>query len=45
MVLGGLAMLVGQAAEQVTLMTGKPGPLGVMRAAGEAALAARTKQA
>ena len=43
MVLGGLAMLVGQAAEQVTLMTGRPGPVAVMRAAGEAALAARTK--
>jgi shikimate dehydrogenase len=42
-VVGGLAMLVGQAAEQVELMTGLPAPVAVMRAAGEAALAARTK--
>jgi shikimate dehydrogenase len=44
-VLGGLAMLVGQAAEQVMLMTGRPAPLAAMRVAGEAALAARTKPA
>jgi shikimate dehydrogenase len=44
-VVGGLAMLVGQAAEQVELMTGRPAPLAAMRVAGEAALAARTKQA
>jgi shikimate dehydrogenase len=42
-VVGGLSMLVGQAAEQVELMTGRTAPLAVMRAAGEAALAARTK--
>jgi shikimate dehydrogenase len=42
-VVGGLAMLVGQAAEQVELMTGRPAPVAAMRAAGEAALAARTK--
>ena len=42
-VVGGLAMLVGQAAEQVELMTGQPAPLAAMRAAGDAALAARTK--
>ena len=44
-VVGGLAMLVGQAAEQVQLMTGRPAPLAAMRAAGEAALAARTSSA
>ncbi len=39
---GGLDLLVHQAALQVTLMTGiDPAPLAVMRAAGEAALAAR----
>lgn len=43
-VVGGLAMLVGQAAEQVELMTGRPAPLEAMRRAGEAALAARTKR-
>jgi shikimate dehydrogenase len=44
-VAGGLAMLVGQAATQVELMTGRPAPLEAMRLAGEAALAARTKPA
>jgi shikimate dehydrogenase len=41
--LGGLDLLVHQAVLQVELMTGRPGPLGAMRAAGEAALAARTR--
>jgi shikimate dehydrogenase len=41
-VVGGLSMLVGQAARQVELTTGRPAPVAVMRAAGEAALAART---
>jgi shikimate dehydrogenase len=40
-VVGGLVMLVGQAAVQVELHTGMPAPYDVMRAAGEAALAAR----
>lgn len=40
-VTGGLPMLVAQAAEQVRLMTGRPAPLPVMAAAGEAALASR----
>ncbi len=40
-VVGGLVMLVGQAAVQVELFTGQPAPYDVMRAAGEAALAAR----
>jgi shikimate dehydrogenase len=40
-VVGGLVMLVGQAAVQVELHTGLPAPYDVMRAAGEAALAAR----
>lgn len=44
-VAGGLAMLVGQAAQAVELMTGLPAPMAAMRAAGEAALAARTKHA
>lgn len=35
---GGLDLLVHQAALQVTLMTGRPGPLTAMRRAGEAAL-------
>ncbi|MDX6206149.1 MAG: shikimate dehydrogenase [Frankiales bacterium] len=42
-VVGGLSMLVGQAAEQVELMTGRPAPVAAMRRAGERALAARTK--
>jgi shikimate dehydrogenase len=37
-VVGGLPMLVHQAARQVELMTGRPAPLEAMRAAGEAAL-------
>jgi shikimate dehydrogenase len=41
MVAGGFAMLLHQAAAQVELMTGKAAPLEAMRAAGEAALAAR----
>ncbi|MFP8960902.1 shikimate dehydrogenase [Streptomyces nanhaiensis] len=42
-VLGGLDLLVHQAALQVEMMTGRaPAPLAAMRAAGEAALAART---
>ncbi|MBO0653501.1 shikimate dehydrogenase [Streptomyces triculaminicus] len=42
-VLGGLDLLVHQAVLQVEQMTGRaPGPLAAMRAAGEAALAART---
>jgi shikimate dehydrogenase len=40
-VVGGLDLLVHQAVLQVDLMTGKPGPLAEMRAAGESALAAR----
>jgi shikimate dehydrogenase len=39
---GGLDLLVHQAVLQVQLMTGRPGPLAAMRAAGEAALAARS---
>ena len=38
---GGLALLVHQAVEQVRLMTGRPGPLAAMRAAGELELARR----
>lgn len=38
--IGGLEMLVGQAAEQVRLMTGRPAPLQSMLAAGQRALAA-----
>ncbi|MDT3399203.1 shikimate dehydrogenase [Streptomyces sp. B1866] len=41
-VVGGLDLLVHQAALQVELMTGRPAPLAAMRAAGEAALVART---
>ena len=41
-VVGGLVMLVGQAAVQVELHTGLTAPYEVMRAAGEAALAARS---
>jgi shikimate dehydrogenase len=40
-VVGGLELLVAQAAEQVHLMTGFEAPLAAMQAAGEAALAAR----
>lgn len=40
-VVGGLAMLLHQAGEQVRLMTGFPPPLEAMREAGEAALASR----
>jgi shikimate dehydrogenase len=40
-VVGGLAMLVHQAARQVELMTGQPAPVAAMRAAGEAALLMR----
>jgi shikimate dehydrogenase len=40
-VAGGFDLLLHQAAGQVTLMTGQPAPLGAMRAAGLAALAAR----
>ena len=40
-VVGGLDLLVHQAAIQVELMTGSPAPLAAMRAAGEAALAGR----
>jgi shikimate dehydrogenase len=41
LVVGGLALLVAQAAEQVRLMTGLEPPIARMQAAGEAALAAR----
>jgi shikimate dehydrogenase len=41
----GLDLLVHQAVLQVGLMTGRPGPLAVMRAAGEAALARRAESA
>jgi shikimate dehydrogenase len=37
-VAGGLALLLHQAADQVTLMTGQPAPLPAMRQAGESAL-------
>jgi shikimate dehydrogenase len=40
-VVGGLDLLVHQAALQVALMTGRPGPLAAMRTAGENALTAR----
>jgi len=40
-VVGGLELLVAQAAEQVRLMTGKEPPVDRMRAAGEAALRAQ----
>ena len=40
-VVGGLPMLVGQAAEAFTRYSGLPAPLAAMRADGEAALAAR----
>ncbi|MFF5898798.1 shikimate dehydrogenase [Streptomyces argenteolus] len=44
-VVGGLDLLVHQAVLQVEQMTGRDAPLAVMRAAGEAALAARGRQA
>ena len=40
----GLDLLVHQAVLQVGLMTGRPGPLAVMRAAGEAALEDRARE-
>jgi shikimate dehydrogenase len=40
-VVGGLDLLVAQAAEQVRLMTGREAPIAAMRAAGEAALRSR----
>jgi shikimate dehydrogenase len=40
LVAGGLDLLLHQAADQVTLMTGKPAPLAAMRTAGESALRA-----
>jgi shikimate dehydrogenase len=40
-VAGGFELLLHQAAGQVELMTGQPAPLAAMRAAGQAALAAR----
>jgi shikimate dehydrogenase len=42
-VVGGFAMLLHQAAEQVLLMTGLPAPLAAMRRAGEAELGRRTR--
>ncbi len=42
-VVGGLSVLVGQGAEQVRLMTGRPPPVSAMRTAGEAALAQRAQ--
>jgi len=45
LVASGFAMLLHQAAAQVELMTGKPAPLGPMRAAGEAELARRIASA
>jgi shikimate dehydrogenase len=42
-VVGGLTMLVGQAALQVELHTGRPAPYGVMLAAGRTALAERSQ--
>jgi len=41
-VIGGLELLVQQAARQVELWTGRPAPVVAMRAAGEAAMAARS---
>jgi shikimate dehydrogenase len=40
-VVGGLDLLVHQAALQFTLFTGEPAPLAAMRAAGERALSGR----
>ena len=42
---GGLELLVQQAALQVEVLTGRPGPLPAMRAAGQAALRARATAA
>jgi shikimate dehydrogenase len=41
-VIGGLELLVQQAARQVELWTGRPAPVDTMRAAGEAAMASRS---
>jgi len=41
-VIGGLELLVQQAARQVELWTGRPAPVDAMRAAGEAAMASRS---
>lgn len=41
--IGGLDLLVHQAALQFELFTGQPGPVAAMRAAGEAALASRSR--
>jgi shikimate dehydrogenase len=41
--IGGLDLLVHQAALQFEIFTGQPGPVEAMRAAGEAALAARSR--
>jgi shikimate dehydrogenase len=41
-VIGGLELLVQQAARQVELWTGRPAPVEAMRAAGEAAMASRS---
>jgi shikimate dehydrogenase len=43
LVVGGLELLVQQAALQVQRWSGRPGPVDVMRAAGEAALRARSR--
>jgi shikimate dehydrogenase len=40
-VIGGLELLVNQAADQVRLMTGQEAPIAAMRAAGQAALTSR----
>jgi shikimate dehydrogenase len=42
-VVGGLELLVQQAAAQVQLWTGRRAPIGTMRAAGEIALDARSQ--
>jgi shikimate dehydrogenase len=42
-VIGGLELLVQQAARQVELWTGRPAPIEAMRAAGEAAMASRSE--
>jgi shikimate dehydrogenase len=41
-VIGGLELLVWQAAFQVELMTGRPAPVDAMRSAGQAALGSRS---